>query len=400
MEASVSWRKNLYAVFVAQLLFITGFCFVNPFIPLFIEKLSSLSSQEAAFWAGIATGSYGVAGFLSAPMWGIIADRWGRKLMVLRAMLGSGVVVCLMGLSPNVPYLVTMRFFQGGLGGSIAASSALVSSLTPRDKRPFALGILVASVYMGSSVGPLLGGIVADSLGYRAPFYIAGGLLIIGGLIVHFTVDEKFERPAQGEASSLRSVWHLASSMQIFPLLIIMFALRAGETMVWPIIPLFLEELNPLGRAATSAGIALALMGVIAAISATLTGRFAEHTSLKTILVVSCIGTCLVYLPPVWATTVAQSTIYIALTGLFNGGIMTSSNSLLSLAVLPNQQGTAFGVGQSAYALGMGLGPVIGGAFGSLLGLRYVFIFAAGMYLLAGLLVIKVLPKYLARGHE
>jgi len=393
--ASESWQKNLYAVFVAQLLVMAGFSFVFPFMPLFIEKVGNFTSREAAFWAGIAGGASGIAMFFSAPLWGIMADRWGRKPMVLRAMLGSAVVVGLTGLAPNVPFLITMRFIQGTLSGTITAASALVSSTTPKDKLPFAMGLLMTAVYVGNSVGPLLGGMVTDSLGYKSTFFITGGLLLTGGLIVLFLVKEKFERPAQGERASVRSMLRLASSVQILPLLIIQFSLQAGPNMVAPIIPLFMEQLNPSGAVATSAGIALTIAGAMAAISATLAGRFGGRISLKTILVVSCLGTCLAYLPPMWATTVSQLIIYIALTGLVNGGIMTSSYAILSLSVPPNQQGIAFGVGQSASALGSGLGPMIGGALGSSLGLKHVFAFTAGMYLLAGLLVIKLLPKRL-----
>ncbi len=393
--ASESWQKNLYAVFVAQLLVMAGFSFVFPFMPLFIEEVGKFTSQEAAFWAGIAGGASGIAMFFSAPLWGIMADRWGRKPMVIRAMFGSAVVVGLIGLAPNVTFLIIMRFIQGLLSGTIASASALVSSITPRDKTPFAMGLLMTAVYVGNSVGPLLGGMVADSLGYKSAFFITAGLLLTGGLIVLFLVKEKFERPAMGERASVRSMLHLASSVQILPLLVIQFSLQAGPNMVAPIIPLFMEQLNPSGAVATSAGIALAIAGAMAAISATLAGRLGGRISLKMILVVSCLGTCLVYLPPMWATTVSQLIIYIALRGLVNGGIMTSSYTILSLSVPSGQQGIAFGIGQSANALGNGLGPIIGGALGSSLGLKYVFAFTAGMYLLAGLLVIKILPKRL-----
>ena len=78
-----------------------GFSFVNPFMPLFIQELGNFTNQKAAFWAGIATSASGIAMFFSAPLWGIVADRWGRKPMVLRAMFGSAVLLGFMGLAPN-----------------------------------------------------------------------------------------------------------------------------------------------------------------------------------------------------------------------------------------------------------------------------------------------------------
>jgi MFS family permease len=172
-----------------------------------------------------------------------------------------------------------------------------------------------------------------------------------------------------------------------------MFALNAGPSMVGPIVPLFIQQLNPLGEAATSAGIAFTLAGIAAAISATIAGRLTTRVPLKTILLFSCLGTCLAYIAPMTATNVTQLTVYIALRGLLNGGIMTATYALLSMSVSPGQQGIVFGLGQSANSLGGGIGPTIGGALGSALAFRWVFGFTAGMYLLTALLVIKVLPK-------
>jgi DHA1 family multidrug resistance protein-like MFS transporter len=276
----------------------------------------------------------------------------------------------------------------------MAAASALVASITPREKAPFAMGLLMTAVYVGNSVGPLLGGIAADHLGFKSTFFITAACLAIGGLIVLFLVKEKFERPPKKERASIGSMFRLAGSRRVFPLLIMQFSLQAGPNMVAPIIPLFMEQLNPLGEAATAAGIALTIAGIIAAGSAVVAGRLAQRIPLKTILAFSCLGTCLAYIAPMFAANVTQLTFFIALRGLVNGGIMTSSYAILSLSVPPSQQGLVFGVGQSANALGNGLGPTIGGTLGSSLGLKYVFGFSAAMYLLAGLLVIKVLPKH------
>ena len=388
---SESWRRNLYAIFVAEFIVLIGFSFVNPFMPLFIQELGAFTSQEAAFWTGIAISAGGIAMFFSAPLWGIIADRWGRKPMVLRAMFGSAVVLGITGLAPNIYYVIALRFTQGLLSGTIAAASALVASLTPRNKMPFAMGLLMVAVFMGTSFGPLAGGFMADSVGYKATFFITGGLLFSGGLIVLFFVKEKFERPAKGQGASLSSLLRLAKSREMLPLLLALSALHAGPQMITPIISLFIRELNPEGMAATASGLAFSFMGVIAAISAIITGRLGGHISLKKILVISCLGTGLLYLPPMWARTVTQLVIFIALTGLLTGGLMTSSNALVGLSVSRSQQGIAYGMATSAHALGSGLGPLIGGSLAPLIGLRSVFGVAGGFFMLTGIAVGKLL---------
>ncbi len=390
---SESWRRNLYAIFVAEFIVIIGFSFVNPFMPLFIQELGAFTNQQAAFWAGIAASASSIAMFFSAPLWGIIADRWGRKPMVLRAIFGAGTVLAFIGLAPNIYIVIALRFTQGLLSGTVTAASALVAASTPRNKMPFAMGLLMVAVFGGTSFGPLMGGFIADSVGYKAAFFITGGLLFSGGLIVLFFVKEKFERPGKGQSTSLRSLLHLAKSREMLPLLLILSALSAAPSMMTPIISLFIRELNPEGMAATASGLAFSFMGVIAAISAIITGRLGGHITLKKILVISCLGTGLLYLPPMWARTVTQLVIFIALTGVFKGGLRTSSNALIGLSVPRSQQGIAYGLAQSANAVGNALGPLIGGSLAPLIGLRSVFGVAGGFFMLIGVGVSKLLAR-------
>jgi len=368
-----------------------GFSFVSPFMPLYIREIGDFSNTDAAFWAGIATSVSGIAMFFSAPLWGMIADRWGRKPMVLRAMFGASIVLALTGLAPNTYVVIGLRFTQGLFSGTVSAASALVASLTPREKVPFAMGLLMTAVFTGTTLGPLIGGFTADRLGYPAAFFITGGLLFLGGAIVAVFVQEKFQPPPAGQGVSFGSLWRLATSRTMLPLLGVLCALQAGPQMISPVLSLFVRELDPSAAAASASGIAYSCMGIVAAASSVAAGRLARRVTLKTILFVCCLGTGLFYLPPMWAGTVTQLVILITLTGLLKGGIMTSSNSLVSLLTSPEQQGTAFGIAQSAGALGNGIGPLIGGSLASAMGLRSVFGFTGGLFILIGVGVARLL---------
>lgn len=388
---SESWRKNLYLIFVTEFVVIMAFSFVNPFLPLFIQELGDFNNKQAAFWAGIALGGGGLAMFLSSPVWGIIADRWGRKPMVLRAMFGASVILALMGIVSNVYVFIALRCSQGLLAGTVAAASALVAADTPRNKIPFAMGLIMLAVFGGSSFGPFLGGFLADKVGYEATFFITSALLFSGGLIVLFFVKERFDRPIPGQGASLGSLWHLAMSREMLPLLMAICALNIGPPMISPMVPLFIRELDPRVAAATASGVAFGLMGLVAAISSVVASRLGKRISLKKMMVFSCLGTGLLYLPPMWATTVTQLLIFIALMGLLSGGLMMSANSLVSLSVSQSQQGIAYGLSTSAQALGGGLGPLIGGSLASLLGFKPIFGVAGGLFILVAVLIIKLL---------
>ena len=389
--ASEPWRRNLYVMFFAEFIVIMGFSFVVPFMPLYVQELGDFSGDEAALWSGIAIGISGISLFLSGPFWGIISDRWGRKPMVLRAVFGCAVVLVLAGFAPNVYFFVVLRFIQGLLSGTVPAASALVTSSAPREKTSFAMGLLMVAVFTGTTVGPSFGGLVADILGYRATFYISGALLFTGGLLVLLLVKEKFERPPR--MASFSSVWKLAGTGNMLPLLATICVTGMAAQVVQPIIPLYIKELNPAGAVATSAGLAFALMGLIAAASSIAVGRLGGRVSLRKLLIVSCLGTALLYLLPVWAQNTIQLVIFVGLMGLLQGGTVTSTASLVGLSLPVSQQGIAYGLAQSATALGNGLGPMIGGSLVSLVGLRYVFIVSVGLFLLAGTLAARFIGR-------
>ena len=393
-----SWQKNLATIFAAELLAIMAFTFVDPLMPLYIQQVGGFITKQAAFWSGVAAGGLGVALFSASPLWGLVADRIGRKPMVLRAMFGGALIVTLMGFAPNIYFLIGLRWCQGLVTGTMAASSALATAMTPRNRISFAIGLITVAVFGGSSLGPLLGGVVADYLGYRATFYVSGGLLLLGGLIILLGVREKFERPARGEGVSLRNMLRLAGSKEMLPLLIALCLLGIGPAMVSPLISLLVKELNPEGQAATAAGLTFSLMGVAAAISSVVSGRLGERISLRKIMIISCLGTGLFYLPPMWAGSVGQLLTFLALTGLLRGGLTTSSNSLVGLLAVQSQQGVAYGLSQSASSLGSGLGPLIGGSLAQLLGLKPIFAVTAGLHVLVAVFIALLSRSYQRKG--
>jgi len=388
---SESWKKNLYVIFAAELIVIMGFSFVTPFLPLYIQEVGKFTDDEAAFWSGIAGFAAGLSMFLSSPIWGILADRMGRKPMVLRAMFGGGVVIAATGLVHSVFAIVGLRFLQGLLSGTVAAASALVAASTPRDKLAFAMGMLMVGVYGGNAVGPLIGGVMAEKLGFTASFLITGGILCVGGLIVTMYVSEKFTPPDKSETTSVKGMLKLARSREILPILGVTLALNAGPGILSPILPLFIQELSPAGSAETAAGLAFFLMGLVATGSSFAAGKLGERYSLKTILIVSCIGSALLYLPPMLAHSSAQLLIFIAIMGLLRGGMISSSSTLIALVAPATQQGIAYGVNQSASSLGGAIGPIIGGALATPLGFRAIFAVTAGVFFLTGLLVSRLL---------
>jgi MFS transporter, DHA1 family, multidrug resistance protein len=364
-----------------------GFGFVGPFIPLYVQQLGNFSETQAAFWAGMSISSVGIGLFVSAPVWGILADRMGRKPMVLRAMLGGAVIIALEGMAPNVYIFLGLRVIQGLLTGTIAAASALVTSSSPRDKTGYVMGLLMVAVYSGNTIGPSIGGVLAHIFGYRTTFFITAGMLLIGGLMVQFFVKETFQ-PSKNKAT-LSGIWQLARSGTILPLLVTTCLIYAATQTAQPMVSLFMAQLGGERTAAFSSGIAFALMGLIAAVSSVVAGRLIGRVSARKILIVACLGTCLLYVLPMLSANATQLIIFIGLLGLFQGSAVTSTTSILGISVPIVQQGMAYGLSQSANSLGIILGPIIGGSAAQIMDLRYIFGLSAILFLLTGLMVFR-----------
>ncbi len=391
--ASEPWKRNFYAIFIAEFIVIMGFSYVIPFLPLYMQQTSNLSNEKAAFWAGIAGSATGIMMFLSAPIWGILADRWGRKPMVLRAMFGGSIVVALTGVFTNLYAIIILRALQGLLCGTVAAASALVASGTPRDKMPYIMGLLMVAVNGGNSLGPLFGGFVAEKAGFAVTFFLTGGILFLAGIIVMVFVTEKFTPPPKEETASFAKMLRLAKSKELLPILGITLALNAGPTILSPTLALYIRDLSPTGSVETAAGTAFFLMGVVATVSALIAGRLGQQINLKTIIIFSCIGTGILYLPSMLATNTTQILIFMAMTGLLRGGMISSSSAMVGLVTSPSQQGIAYGVNQSASSLGGAIGPLIGGALATLIGLKNIFAVTAGVHVLTGVIVAKLLAS-------
>jgi DHA1 family multidrug resistance protein-like MFS transporter len=385
--ANNSWRKNLYIIFVAELVVMTGFSFVTPFIPLYVQQIGNFNDAQAAFWSGISISCVGIGLFVSAPIWGVLADRMGRKPMVLRSMLGGAVIIALEGLAPNVYIFVGLRIIQGMLTGTIAAASALVTSSSPRDKTGFVLGLLMVAVYCGNTVGPSIGGFFAHVFGYRNTFFITAGMLLIGGLMVQFLVKETFQPPAQ--KASFGGMWRLAATRTVLPLLTTTCLIYMATQTAQPIVALYMAQLGSKETAAVSTGLAFALMGLIAAFSSVVSGRLIGRFSPRKILIVASLGAGLMYILPIFAANTAQLVIFVGLLGLLQGGVVTSTTSLIGISVPIAQQGMAYGLSQSANALGITLGPIIGGSAAQLISLRYIFGLSAALFLITGLMASK-----------
>ncbi len=178
-----------------------------PFLPLYVEQLGVTDHAAIVQWSGIAYGASFFSAALTAPLWGRLADRYGRKLMLIRASLGMAIAMSLIGMAHNVWQLAALRLLAGLLGGYSSGSMLLVAAQTPRARSGWALGVLSSGIMAGNLVGPLIGGVLPPLIGIRSTFLLAGGVIFITFLATTFLIREE-ARPRKARTGK-RGGWSL-----------------------------------------------------------------------------------------------------------------------------------------------------------------------------------------------
>ena len=253
------WRRNLYVLFMVQLISTAGFSLVFPFLPLYVKEVGIATGGSVEFWAGMVFSSQAATMMIAAPIWGAVADRYGRKLMLLRATLAGAVILAAMGFVQNAEQLVALRAIQGMLTGVVAAANALVAASAPREKSGESLGLLQMARWTGIALGPLIGGVIGDAFGFRESFWITGILLALAGFAVLFWVHEEFVPvPKAQRPSMIASFSGLLKAPGMGKLYAITFLNSLGFAVILPIAPLFVLTLMPnSGAIATVTGLSL-----------------------------------------------------------------------------------------------------------------------------------------------
>lgn len=379
-----NWQRSLGALFIAQTMSMVAFSFVFPFLPLYIQSLGITNTTEAAQWAGVAVAATALSMSVAQPIWGNLADRHGRRPMVLRSIIGAAVVISLMGMVNSVPQLVFLRFVQGMVTGTLAAGNALAASFVPKQRLGFTLGLMQVAVFIGSSVGPLIGGVLADIWGYRVPCFAAAALMLASAAIVVAFVRESFVPPPAsarraGPLAEARSLLRLSP----LPMLVaVIFLIQLGVQVVAPVLTLFIEELNGEENAATVSGIVIACTGIMSAIAALVLGKLGDRIGHTAILTACLAGAAVAYFPQALVREVWHLLVLRMVLGVFLGGLMPSANTILANLVPRERRGAAFGLTATATSLSNGVGPLSGAAIATGLGMRAIFVCTGALYIL------------------
>ncbi|MFD1485020.1 MFS transporter [Lacticaseibacillus baoqingensis] len=398
-RAKGPWKRNLYVLWFCT--FVAGIAFseIMPFLSLYVGEMGDFSKQQLTFWSGAI---YAVTFLITAivsPLWGNLADRTGRKVMLIRASLGIAVAMLLMGLSTNVWELFACRFFQGFFSGYIPNAQALVASQTPRKNAGVALGTLVTGSTSGMLFGPIVGGFLAQVFSIRNTFFITAGLLTVVCLMSAFMVQESFI-PIQKnpDAPKQRLLDKIADPKLIIILLCSTMIVQTGNASISPIISLYIKELmHNHGAITVVAGVIAALPGISNILAAPRLGRYGDKHGSGRVLIGCYLFAVVVYFPQGFIGSILGLGILRLLVGVSDAGLFPTIQTLLTKNTPPEVTSAIFSWNQSFQALGNMFGALIGGALAGWFDYNVVFISTA-MLLLINFLVLRFAePQLLAR---
>ena len=376
------WRRNLYILFGVQLLTTAGFSLIFPFLPLYIKELGVATRGSLEFWAGMVFSMQALTMMISSPFWGVMADRRGRKPMLLRATLGGAVLVTLMGFVQNAEQLVILRAIQGAVTGVISSVNALATATTPPEKSGSALGLLMLGRWGGIALGPVVGGILGDAFGYRESFWITGIMLGLAGLTVWFWVHEEFTPVAKSKQIGMVAGYRQLLNMPgMIPLYLLAFLRSLGQMMIYPVASLFMIQLMQSETgAATATGLMIGAVGAASAVSGVYLGQLGDKIGHQKILIGSAIAAVLFYLPQPFVTAPWQLILLQGLTGLAAGGLLSPMAARMNLWTPSGTQGATYALDNSVVAAVRSIAPMIAAGVAVWWGVRGVFGVAALVY--------------------
>lgn len=355
-----------------------GMNLVIPFLPFFVRELGS-PEAEVAFWSGAAFAGTFLSAFFATPFWGTLGDRYGRKAMVVRAIFGLALSQILVGLSQDVYQLVLFRILQGAISGFIASSLALVSTNTPKGRMSYALGILQSATAAGMVLGPFVGGVLADSIGFRPVFFITAGLCAISGVaIVAWVREETLPHSGTRRFGVLDNFRLVARHRELRIAGISLVVIQMAVLMIEPVFALFIETFDREHEyLSTVTGLIFSIAGIFMIISGPWWGKRSDRLGQKKSLTIALAGAGGAYACHTLVSGLLQLAILRAFLGLMRGAVLPGLYSLVSFHAPQERQGGIMATASSLTLLGNTLGPLLGGILAGLFGITASFMAAS-----------------------
>lgn len=368
----INWKRNLFVTWIGCFLTGAAFSLVMPFLPLYVELLGVSSPEKLNLWSGAVFSITFLFSAIASPIWGGLADRKGRKVMLLRSALGMAIVMMLMGLAQNVWQFLILRALLGLLGGFVPNANALIATQVPRNKSGWALGTLSTGAVSGALIGPLIGGLLADLYGLRLVFFITALVLFICFITTVLFVQERFTPVQKKDMLSGRQVLaSLKNPRLVLSLFVTTLIIQVATGSIAPILTLYVREL-----AGHSQNLAF-ISGMAALLSAPRLGKLGDRVGPERILISMMALSVLLLIPMSFVQSPWQLGVLRFLLGATDGALLPAVQTLLIYNSSSQVAGRIFSYNQSFRDVGNVSGPLLGAFISASYGFRAVFFVTA-----------------------
>ena len=373
-----------------------------PFLPLYMQELGAASPADALFWVAVAATAQGFARLAAGPVWGILSDRYGRKLMFLRALTFASVTT-LIAAAATEPWHIAIAFVcQGVFSGFIPAAVALTSVTVPDSRLNSSLSTVTGAQYLGNTLGPAVGGALAVAIGYRGAIVGAAAMPALAAVIALVTVPRdrvgggtaggattaeggEGASDASVDSPSIRSLM----TSQFVLVLFIYFVVFTLNQLLRLVTPVALADIAGADRAAAASGVAFTVAGLTSVVGVVAAQRLVAPGRLQRTVALGCVvaGTAHLVLP--FADGVAAFVAAFAVIAMLQAAMVPATNTLIASNAPRERRGTAFGLASGVQALAFMVGPMAAAGFAAVsLDLGFVvlgvsFVALAALVLLA-----------------
>lgn len=389
-------RRNLVIMWFANFFISGSMTMVLPFISLYIETFGKYSTTYVQHWSGWTFAITFVTAFIFSPIWGRIGDLYGRKKILILSGIGMGISIFLMGYVTSVWQLFTLRLVMGVFTGFISMSQAFISTQTPKEIAGKVMGTLQTGGITGSLMGPLLGGILADTFGYADTFKWTSISIFISAILVMFATEHKLKSKAGAKTSytSKEVLLHIIKHPVLLTVLLISTLIQIAHFSIQPILSLYVSELHGPENLAFFAGIAFSAAGLGNLLMARKWGNIADRYGYIKILIILLLLAGIFYLPGGFVTNFWQLVFIRFILGVTIGGIIPVRIAYIRQEAPIAMQGEVLGYNTSLRFLGNIIGPVFGGLLSGYFGFSAVFITTSLLLIASGFILLASMNRH------
>lgn len=369
----ISWKDNLRIAWFGCFLTGASISLVVPFMPIFVEQLG-VKGDQVAFYSGLAISVSAISAAFVSPIWGILADKYGRKPMMIRAGLAMTITMGGLAFVPNVFWLLFLRFLNGVFTGFVPNATALIASQVPKDRSGYALGTLSTGVVAGTLTGPFVGGFIAEIFGIRNVFLLVGSFLFLAAILTILFIKENFQPVPKEKALPTKEFFtSVKYPFLLINLFLTSFVIQFAAQSIGPILALYVRDLGQKENLLFVSGLIVSSMGFSSMMSAGIMGKLGDKVGNHRLLVVAQVYSVFIYLLCANATSPFKLGFYRFLFGLGTGALIPGVNALLSKITPKVGISRVFAFNQVFFYLGGVVGPIAGSVVARQFGYHSVF---------------------------